>query len=72
MMLADTYEVIESDVIEMDPCLTGFSGVLRELIYDGEHYVYRETALSSGETIFSHSSYGEALPRVFFKRSNSP
>lgn len=71
MMIADTYEILESDVIEMDPCLTGFRGVLRELVYTGEGYVYRETALASGDRVFSLSSRTEALPRVFFERHNS-
>lgn len=68
MMLADTYEVLESDVIELDPCLTGFSGALRELVYTGEQYVYRETALSSGNRVFSFSSSAEVLPRALFEK----
>lgn len=72
MMLEDTYKVIESDVIEMDPCLTGFHGVLRELVYNGESYVYRETALSSGDRVFSLSSRREALPKTFFDGREPP
>lgn len=61
------YEVLESDVIELDPCMTGFCGALRELICTGEHYVYRETALSSGNRLFSFYSRTEAQPRALFE-----
>jgi len=39
MELAEGYEIIESIVVEMDPALDGFTGVLFELVFDGERYM---------------------------------
>lgn len=47
MKIADGYEVLESVVVEMDPVVDGFAGVLVELVFDGEHHVLTETALGS-------------------------
>jgi len=46
--VADSYEVLESVVVEMDPVVDGFAGVLVKLIFDGERHVLTETALGSG------------------------
>lgn len=45
MKAADSYEVLESVVVEMDPVIDGLAGVLVELVFDGERHVLTETAL---------------------------
>ncbi len=57
MKLSESYEVLESVVVGMDPAVDGFAGVLVELIFDGERYVVVETALQSGNRLLRfHSS----------------
>lgn len=51
MKVADGYEVLESVVVEMDPVVDGFAGVLVELVFDGERHVLTETALGSGNRL---------------------
>lgn len=51
MKVADSYEVLESVVVKMDPVLDGFAGVLVELVFDGERHVLTETALGSGNRL---------------------
>lgn len=45
MKAADSYEVLESVVVEMDPVIDGLADVLVELVFDGERHVLTETAL---------------------------
>lgn len=54
--VADGYEVLESVVVEMDPVVDGFAGVLVELVFDGERHVLSETALGSGNRLLRFRS----------------
>jgi hypothetical protein len=54
--VADGYEVLESILVEMDPVMDGFAGVLVELVFDGEHHVLAETALGSGNRLLRFRS----------------
>lgn len=56
MKVAEDYEVLESVVVEMDPALDGFAGVLVELVFDGERHVLTETALGSGNRLLRFRS----------------
>ncbi len=51
MRAYEGYEVLESVLVEMDPVVDGFAGVLVELVFDGERYVLAETALGSGDRL---------------------
>ena len=56
MKVAEDYEVLESVVVEMDPALDGFAGVLVELVLDGERYVLSETASGTGHPLLRVAS----------------
>ena len=56
MKVADGYEVLESVVVEMDPVVDGFAGVLVELVLDGERHLLSETALGSGNRLLRFRS----------------
>jgi hypothetical protein len=66
--VCDSYEVIESVVVGMDPILNGFAGVLVELVFDGERFVLAETALGSGNRLLWFSSESEVRARALFDR----
>ncbi len=61
MELPEGYEIIESVAMEMDPALDGFSGVLVELVFDGERYILAETALGSGNRLLRFHSEDRRL-----------
>lgn len=69
MRLPDNYEVIESIAIVKDPATTGFSGVLFELIFDGEGYVLTATALGSGNRLLKVHSGDARLTHAILERS---
>jgi hypothetical protein len=56
MRLAGRYEVLESMLVEMDPVLHGFRGVLVELVGVGESYVLLETAVGTGNRLLKFTS----------------
>lgn len=66
MELPEGYEVIESVAVEMDPALDGFTGVFVELVFDGERYVFAETALGSGNHLFRFRSDSRRLAYALF------
>jgi hypothetical protein len=59
--VVEGYEVLESVMVEMDPALDGFAGVLVELVFDGERYVLSETALGTGNRLLRFRSEGPGL-----------
>jgi hypothetical protein len=67
MELPDSYEVIESVAVWMDPALDGFAGVLIEIIFDGERYVLAETALGSGSRLLRFRSGDPRLVYSLFE-----
>jgi hypothetical protein len=67
MELSEGYEVIEWIVVEMDPALEGFAGVLFELLFDGERYVLAETALGSGNRLLRFRSNDRRLAYALFE-----
>jgi len=67
MKLSESYEVIESVAVEMDPVLDGFAGVLVELVFDGERYVLGETALGSGNWLLRFRSGDPRLVYSLFE-----
>lgn len=64
--------VLESVYVEMDPVLEGFEGALVELVFNECHYVLTETALGSGNRIFTFvsSNYGFAY-RLFLEHTTA-
>ena len=62
----DNYEILESVAVEMDPFVDGFTGVLVELVFDGERYVLVETALGSGNCLLHFHSYDRRLAYTLF------
>ena len=66
MKLSEGYAVLESVVVEMDPALVGFTGVLVELVFDGERYVLAETALGSGNRLLRFRSEDRTLAYALF------
>ena len=66
MKLSEGYAVLESVVVEMDPTLVGFTGVLVELVFDGERYVLAETALGSGNRLLRFRSEDRTLAYALF------
>ena len=65
--LAERYEVLESVAVEMDPVLDGFAGVLFELVFDGERYVFGETASGSRNRLLSFRSRDKELAYALFE-----
>lgn len=61
------HEVLESVVVEMDPILDGFAGVLVELVVDGERYALVETALGSGNRLLRFGSADRGLVCALFE-----
>ena len=66
MKLSEGYAVLESVVVEMDPTLVGFTGVLVELVFDGERYVLAETALGSGNRLLRFRLEDRTLAYALF------
>jgi hypothetical protein len=66
MKLSEGYAVLESVVVEMDPALVGFTGVLVELVFDGERYVLAETALGSGNRLLRFRLEDRTLAYALF------
>ena len=56
MRVDGVYEVLESVAVVMDPAMDGFAGMLVDLVFDGERYVFSETALGSGDRILRFRS----------------
>ncbi len=67
MKLSESYEVLESVAVGMDPAVDGFAGVLVELIFDGERYVVVETALESGNRLLRFHSSDRRLAYALFE-----
>ena len=67
MNVTDSYEVLESMAVEMDPIVDGFAGVLFELVFDGERYVLVETALGSGNRLLCFRSDDWRLAYTLFE-----
>jgi hypothetical protein len=67
MELPESYEVIESVAVWMDPALDGFAGVLIEIVFDGERYVLAETALGSGSRLLRFRSGDPRLVYSLFE-----
>ena len=66
MKLSEGYAVLESVVVEMDRALVGFTGVLVELVFDGERYVLAETALGSGNRLLRFRLEDRTLAYALF------
>lgn len=67
MKLSESYEVLESVAVGMDPAVDGFAGVLVELLFDGERYVVVETALQSGNRLLRFHSSDRRLAYTLFE-----
>jgi hypothetical protein len=67
MKLSESYAVLESVVVGMDPAVDGFAGVLVELIFDGERYVITETALGSGNHLLRFRLADRSLVYALFE-----
>jgi hypothetical protein len=65
--LSESYEVLESVVVGMDPALDGFAGVLVELTFDGERYIVAETALQSGNRLLRFHSDDRKRAHALFE-----
>jgi hypothetical protein len=61
------HEVLESVLVEMDPVLDGFRGVLVELVGVGEGYVLLETAVGTGNRLLRFSSESPDLAYALFE-----
>lgn len=63
-------ELMDAYVVELDPVLDGFSGVLVELYMLGDGasrlYAVRQSALASGNRLAVFSSSDEGLARAVF------
>lgn len=68
MRVAEDYEVLESVVVEMDPVMDRFAGVLVELVYDGERHVLAWTALSAPATRCCGSVPGTLVASIGFSQ----
>jgi hypothetical protein len=66
-MLSESYEVLESVSVGMDPVVDGFAGALVELVFDGERYALLETALGSGNRLLRFRSTDRELVRALFE-----
>lgn len=67
MKIVEGYEVLESVAVVMEPVSDGFAGVLVELVFDGERYVFSETALGSGNRLLRFSSCDPEPAYAFLK-----
>lgn len=67
MKLSESYAVLETVVVGMDPAVDGFAGVLVELTFDGERYIITETALGSGNHLLRFRSGDRSLVYALFE-----
>lgn len=67
MKIVGGYEVLESVAVAMDPVLDGFTGVLVELVFDGELYILSEVALGSGNRLLRFRSEDRRLAYALFE-----
>lgn len=65
--IVEAYEVLESVAVAMDPVLDGFTGVLVELVFDGERYTLSEMALGSGNRLLRFRSEDRRLAYALFE-----
>jgi hypothetical protein len=65
-------ELLESALVEMDPVVDGFAGVLVELMRVGQRYVLRETAAGSGNRLAEIDLGSERLARALLDRELRP
>jgi len=72
MPFDEEHEVLESVLVEMDPILHGFRGVLVELVGAGEGYVLLETAVGTGDRLLRFSSKSPELAYAFFEAELRP
>jgi hypothetical protein len=70
--LSESYEVLESVVVGMDPALDGFAGVLIELVAAGGSYAVVETAAGSGNRLLFFRSRSQELARSLFETELRP
>ncbi len=72
MKLSESYEVLESIVVGMDPAIDGFAGVLIELVAAGESYAVVETAAGRGNRLLLFRSRSQELARYLFEAELRP
>ena len=72
MKLSESYEVLESVVVRMDPAVDGFAGVLIELVAAGEGYAVVETAAGSGNRLLLFRSRSQEIARSLFEAELRP
>ena len=72
MKLSESYEVLESVVVGMDPAFDGFAGVLIELVATGGSYAVVETAAGSGNRLLFFRSRSQELARSLFETELRP
>jgi hypothetical protein len=70
--LSESYEVLESVAVGMDPAVDGFAGVLIELVASGEGYAVVETAAGSGNRLLLFRSRSQELARSLFEAELRP
>ena len=63
-----SYQMLESEFIEMDPTLDGFEGVLAELCFTGEKYRLTLTAAGSGNQLLDFTSDNPGLAFQMFRQ----
>ena len=66
-MFSESYEVLESVAVGMDPAVDGFAGVLIELVVAGGSYAVVETAVGSGNRLLLFRSRNQELARFIFQ-----
>jgi hypothetical protein len=70
--LTESYEVLESVVVGMDPAVDGFAGVLIELVAAGGSYAVVETAAGSGNRLLLFHSRSQEFARALFEAELRP
>jgi hypothetical protein len=60
-------ELLDVERIDLDPLVDGFSGVVVELLVEGDHYVVRQTAELTGNPLLCFRTRSEALARALFE-----
>lgn len=60
-------ELLDIQRIELDPLIDGFSGVVVELLMEGDRYVVRQTAELTGNRLLCFRTRSEALARALFE-----
>ena len=64
---AADHMLVDVESIELDPIIDGFSGVVVELLVEGDHYVVRQTAELTGNPILCFRTSNEDLARALFE-----